>query len=169
LRASLRQLTEPRPTSKVVALPAVASSTASDLDPSIVQKLETLGVQLGVRLRREMKQHQPEKVLRAMAAFEQHRLQHVVKNPAGCLLQMIRDGAEPNVPLAAAVPERDEFDRWYAEAVVQGFCLNIPRRYLSTVGTEPLVKVVDKSCPEGYRILPWREARAYQKRLRRGR
>jgi len=87
----------------------------------------------------------------------------------GCLLQMIRDEAEPNVPLAAAVPERDEFDRWYAEAVVQGFCLNIPRRYLSTVGTEPLVKVVDKSCPERYRVMPWREARAYQKQLLRGR
>jgi len=139
LRASLRQLTEPRPNSKVVPLPAVASSTASDLDPSIVQKLEALGVKLGVRLRREMKQHKSEKVLRAMAAFEQYRLQHGVENPAGCLLQMIRDGAEPNVPLAAPVPEMDEFDPWYAEAIAQGFCLDIPRCYLSTVGTEPLV------------------------------
>jgi hypothetical protein len=48
-----------------------------------------------VRLRRELKQHQPEKVLRAMAAFEQYRLQHGVENPAGCLLQMIREEAEP--------------------------------------------------------------------------
>jgi len=169
LQASLRQLTEPRPTSKVVPLQAVASSTASDLDPSIVQKLEALGVKLGVRLRREIKQHQPEKVLRAMAAFGQYRLQHGVENPAGCLLPMIRDEAEPNVPLAAPVPEMDEFDRWYAEAIAQGFCLDIPRCYLSTMGTEPLVKVVDKSCPERYRVMPWREARAYQKRLRRGR
>ena len=110
LRESLRQLTEPRPTSKVVALQAVAPSTASDIDPDIVQKLETLGVKLGVRLQREIKQHKPEKVMLAIEAFEQYRSQHVVENPAGCLLQMIRDGAEPNVPLEAPVPEMDEFD-----------------------------------------------------------
>ena len=46
----------------------------------------------------------------------------------------------------------DEFDRWYAEAIAQGFCLDIPRRCLSTMGTEPLVKVVDKSRPDGYRV-----------------
>jgi len=62
-----------------------------------------------------------------------------------------------------------EFDRWYAEAIAQGFCLDIPRRCLSTMGTEPLVKVVDKSRPDGYRVMPWREAREYQERLRRGR
>jgi hypothetical protein len=169
LRELLRQFTEPRPTSKVVALQAVAPSTASDIDPDIVQKLETLGVKLGVRLQREIKQHNPEKVMLAIAAFEQYRSQHVVENPAGCLLQMIRDGAEPNVPLEAPVPEMDEFDRWYAEAIAQGFCLDIPRRYLSTMGTEPLVKVVDKSRSEGYQVMPWREAREYQKGLRRGR
>jgi len=68
-----------------------------------------------------------------------------VKEPCGlsitCLLQMIRDEAEPNVPLEA--PEMDEFDRWYTEAIVQGFCLDIPRRYLSTMGTQPLVKVME--------------------------
>jgi len=90
--------TAPRPTSKVVALQAVASGTASDIDPDIVQRLETLGVKLGVRLRREIQQRKPEKVMQAIAAFEQYRLQHVVENPAGCLLQMIRDEAEPKVP-----------------------------------------------------------------------
>jgi len=169
LRESLRQFTEPRPTSKVVALRAVASGTDLDIDPDIVQRLETLGVKLGVRLRREIQQHKPEKVMQAIAAFEQYRLQHVVENPAGCLLQMIRDEAEPNVPLEPPVPEMDEFDRWYAEAIAQGFCLDIPRRCLSTMGTEPLVKVVDKSRPDGYRVMPWREAREYQERLRRGR
>jgi len=63
----------------------------------------------------------------------------------------------------------DEFDRWYAEAIAQGFCLDIPRSHLSTMGTEPLVQVVDKSRSEGYRVMPWREAREYQKGLRRGR
>lgn len=63
--------------------------------------------------------------------------------------------------------------RWmsltYTEAIVQGFCRDIPRCYLSTMGTQPLVKVVDKSRSEGYQVMPWREARAYQKSLRRGR
>jgi len=169
LRELLRQFTEPRPTAKVVPLQAAASCTASDIDPEIVQKLETLGVKLGVGLQREIKQREPEKVMQAIAAFEQYRSQHVVENPAGCLFQMIRDEAEPNVPLEPPVPEMDEFDRWYAEAIAQGFCLDIPRRCLNMMGTEPLVKVVDKSRPDGYRVMPWREAREYQKRLRRGR
>jgi len=63
LRELLRQFTEPRPNSKVVPLQAAASCTASDIDPKIVQKLETLGVKLGVRLQREIKQRKPEKVM----------------------------------------------------------------------------------------------------------
>ena len=98
LRELLRQFTEPRPSSKVVALQAVAPSTASDIDPDIVQKLETLGVKLGVRLQREIKQHKPEKVMLAIEAFAQYRSQHVVENPAGCLVQMFGMGRNRTYP-----------------------------------------------------------------------
>lgn len=54
---------------------------------------------------------------------------------------------------------QDEFDHWYTEAVRQGFCLDIPKNYLSQQGKELVVKVVDPSNADGYIPMLWQEAR----------
>lgn len=63
----------------------------------------------------------------AISAFEQYRSHNSIESPGACLLAMIRDQAEPNVPLKAMTPLEDEFERWYCQAIESGFCQDVPK------------------------------------------
>ncbi|MCS6783179.1 MAG: hypothetical protein NZ482_08385 [Gloeomargarita sp. SKYG98] len=143
--------------------------TTPTANTDVQAAIERLGISLGVRLLREIEKHNPERVLKAIAAFEQYRARHPVTNPSGCLLQMIRDGAEPNMLQETPAAPPDEFNHWYQEAVAAGFCLDVPRRLLGTIRGEPLVKVTDERYPQGYRVMLWRDAQVLWDNLRRGR
>lgn len=158
LRTQLRELMSPQLSNKVVPLKAVPSPPGV-VSSEIAQRIELLGIKLGVRLQKEIKQHTPEKVMQAIVAFEQYRSTTAIENPGACLLTMIKEDAEPNVPQKPTTPQQQEFDQWYAEAIKRGFCLDISKNHLSLKGNEPLVKVVAPHSPSGYIPMPWKEAR----------
>lgn len=165
LRAQLHELTAPKPASKVVPLQLLPAhqpsrTQADKVSQEILETIERLGIKPGVRLLREIPKHSPELVRLSIAAFEQYRSKTRVDNPSGCLLKMIQDEAEPNLPQLLITPEESEFDHWYAEAIRTGFCLDVPKNHLSTVGAELQVKVKSPGFPGGYRPMPWREAKA---------
>ena len=114
----------------------------------------------GSKLKREIAQHDTEKVRKAIEAFGQYRSQTPVNNPGACLLVMIRDEAEPNIPHKPTTPEEDEFDHWYQEAISVGFCQDLPKNYLSTQQGQVMVRVTRKNLPGGYELMPWRDAKA---------
>ena len=119
-----------------------------------------MGIKLGVKLKREIPIHDPEKVKNAIVAFGQYRSQTPVNNPGACLLVMIRDEAEPNIPHKPTAVEEDEFERWYQEAIRIGFCQDLPKNYLSTQQGKALVRVTKDTLPAGYELMPWRDAKA---------
>lgn len=167
LRQQLHEFTAPKSASKVVSLQPLKASTlqtktqTGDIPPDILESIKKLGVKPGARLLREISNHSPQKVRSAIAAFEQYRSKKVVDSPGGCLLKMIQDEAEPNMLQQPTTPEESEFDRWYAEAIRIGFCLDEPKNYLSfSSNREYMVRVKSPISPGGYQSLPWREAKA---------
>ena len=164
LRAQLHELTAPKPTSKVVPLQLLSAhqspkATTGNIPQDILETIERLGIKPGVRLLREIPKHSPELVRLSIAAFEQYRSKTAVDNPSGCLLKMIQDEAEPNVPHLSTTPEESEFDYWYAEAIRVGFCLDVPKNHLSIMSGELQVKVKDSRAPSGYINTGWRKAK----------
>ena len=164
LRTQLRQLASPQPSAKVVPLQTTFVKTAHVSTDDILQEIEQLiqqmGIKLGVKLKREIAIHDPEKVKKAIAAFGQYRSQTPVNNPGACLLVMIRDQAEPNIPHKPTTPQEDEFERWYQEAIRIGFCQDLPKNYLSTQQGQVMVRVTKENLPVGYELMPWRNAKA---------
>ncbi|HCF29541.1 MAG TPA: transposase [Cyanobacteria bacterium UBA11049] len=170
LRQQLQELTTPKSANKVVSLSSVKpepqiKAQAADIPQDILESIKGLGVKPGVRLLREIRNHNPQKVRSAIAAFEQYRSKTAVDSPGGCLLKMIQDEAEPNVPQQPTAPEESEFDRWYVEAIRTGFCLDIPKNHLSIFSGELQVKVKSLDSPGGYRPIPWREAKALMEEI----
>ena len=98
------------------------------------------------------------KVILAIKAFEQYRSKTVVENPGARLLEMIRDEAEPNLHQKPISIEDQEFNRWYAEAIDAGFCLDIPKNHLGSQDGELVVKVRAEDFPGGYQLVKWRDA-----------
>ncbi|KST63067.1 DUF6262 family protein [Mastigocoleus testarum] len=164
LRAQILKLTQPSHNPKVVPIqtkPHRASNTGNDnLPQAIVQSIQQMGIKLGVRLQQEINKHDPNIVELAIKAFEQYRSVNVVNNPGACLLAMIRDEAQPNVPTQQATKLDDEFDRWYSEAIEIGFCQNLPKNYLPTQNGKLMVRVVRDDLPAQYQLMFWREAKA---------
>lgn len=168
LRQQLQELTASKSAIKVVPLQPPPTdpppkTQVDNIPPDIIETIKGLGIKPGVRLLREISKHSPEQVRLAIAAFEQYRSKTAITNPGGCLLTMIQDSAKPNVPQQPTTPEDLEFDRWYAEAIRTGFCLDMPKNYLSVVSGELQVKVKSPGSPGGYRPMPWREAKALMK------
>jgi hypothetical protein len=112
-----------------------------------------MGIKIGVRLKQEIAKHEPEKVKLAILAFQQYRSHNSIENPGACLLAMIRDEAEPNVPQKAMTPLEDEFERWYRQAIESGFCQDIPKKYLPIQQGEILVRVSNDKYSSGYELL----------------
>lgn len=164
LRTQLRQLSSPSPSTKVVPIQTLSKKTAlvstNKISSEIVQLIQQMGIKLGVKLKREIAIHDPEKVRLAIVAFEQYRSQTPINNPAACLLVMIRDQAEPNIPHKLTTPQEDEFDHWYQEAINMGFCQALPKNYLSTQQGQVMVRVTKENFPGGYELMPWRDAKS---------
>jgi len=166
LRTQLRELTSPKTTGKVVPLQPIStpsSVSVGDISTDITQMIQAMGIKLGIRLQREIKQHTSERVISAIKAFQQYRGKTVVENPGACLLTMIRDEAEPSVSQKPISPQEDEFDSWYAEAVRNGFCIDIPKNLLGDQEGEVLVKIRAEGTPGGYQPMKWREAQSRMK------
>ena len=138
---------------KVAHLPVQKTYTQVEVS------LERTGIKLSPGLRQEVLRHSPEAVLRAIEAFEQYHSERSVQKPAACLLRAIQEEWEPNVAQEATTPEDREFDEWYAEAIRQGFVLDLPKNYLSIVMGKIQVKIKDPITPEGYINMEWRKAK----------
>lgn len=169
LRTQIRQLTSPHPSTKVVPRQTSSKKTAhvptDDISDEIAQLIQQMGIKLGVKLKREIVQHDTEKVRKAIEAFRQYRSQTPVNNPGACLLVMIRDEAEPNIPHKPTTPEEDEFDHWYQEAIRVGFCQDLSKNYLSIQRGQVMVRVTRKNLPTGYELMPWQDAKALMERM----
>lgn len=138
---------------KVAHLPVQKTHT------EVIAALERTGIKLALGLRQEVQKHSPEAILRAIDAFEQYRSEHTVQKPAACLLRAIQEEWEPNVAQELTTLEEREFDEWYADAIRQGFVLDLPKNYLSEVMGELQVKVEDYKAPGGYINMGWQEAK----------
>lgn len=170
LREQLQELTAPKHASKVVPLqpPPVEPESwtqANNIPQDILETIKGLGIKPGVRLLREIPKHTPERVRLAITAFEKYRSKTFVDSPGGCLLTMIQDEAEANLPQQPTAPEESEFDCWYESATRTGFCLDIPKNHLSATSGELQVKVKSPGAPGGYHLMPWREALALMEQM----
>ncbi len=100
LRKQLRELTSPKPLTNIVPLhlaPKNTSNTQTDEVPQeIVQLIEEMGINLGLKLKQEIVCHDFDKVKLSIEAFKQYRSKTPVENPEGCLMSMIRNEAKPN-------------------------------------------------------------------------
>ncbi|MEA5551858.1 DUF6262 family protein [Anabaena cylindrica UHCC 0172] len=164
LRTQIKQLTIPESSPKVVSFNSVAqNSDDGELqNPSleIIHLITEMGMKIGVRLKQEIAKHEPEKVKLAISAFKQYRSHNKIESPGACLLAMIRDEAEPNVPQTAMTPEEDEFECWYRQAIESGFCQDVPKKYLPIQQGEIMVRVGNDKCLSGYELQEWRMAKA---------
>jgi AraC-like DNA-binding protein len=101
LRIQLRELALPKPSTNIVPLqlaPKNTSNTRTDEVPQeIVQLIEEMGINLGLKLKQEIVCHDSDKVKLSIQAFKQYRRKTTIENPGGCLLSMIRDEAKPNI------------------------------------------------------------------------
>lgn len=162
LRTQLRQLTSPSPLMKIVPIQTtskkVAPVSTDEMSEEIAQLIQQMGIKLGVKLKREIANHDPEKVKNAILAFGQYRNETPINNPGACLLVMIRDEAEPNIPHKLTTSEDQEFDCWYTEAIQRGFCLDVPKNHLSIISGELQVKVKDATASGRYVNMDWRKA-----------
>lgn len=136
---------------KVVHLPAQKTQVEA--------ALEQTGIKLSLGLRKEVRQHSSQAILKAIEAFEQYCSVHTVNKPAACLLRAIQEEWEPNVAQEPATQKEHEFDEWYTKAIQQDFVIDLPKNYLSIIGGEIQVKIKDSKAPGGYVNMGWREAK----------
>ncbi|NMF62498.1 transposase (plasmid) [Brasilonema octagenarum UFV-E1] len=164
LRTQIKHLTTPESSPKVVSLNSVPNKSDSaefkNLSQEITRLITEMGIKIGVRLKQEIAKHEPERVKLAISAFRQYRSHNSIESPGACLLAMIRDEAEPNVPQKAMTPLEDEFERWYRQAIESGFCQDVPKKYLPIQQGEILVRVSNDEFLSGYELLSWRIAKA---------
>jgi myosin heavy subunit len=162
LQTRVQELTAPPASPKVLPLRASNSLSSQqnqgNIPKDIIESINSMGINLGVRLQQEICRHTPEKVMLAIEAFQQYRNQTTVSSPGACLLTMIRDEAEPNVLQKAVSTKEEEFDCWYNNAVKNGFCLDIPKNHLGSQGGELVVKVKTDNTTVGYEPMPWKKA-----------
>lgn len=119
LRTQLRELTSPTPSSKVIPIQASTKKTiqpsptnkrrdpVSPTDASgsaprqesieeIIESIKGMGIKVGIKLKQEITNRDPELLKSAIEAFKQYREGHPVRSQEACLLSMIRSEAEPN-------------------------------------------------------------------------
>lgn len=106
---------------KVINLPVQNSLPIQNTSTQVEVALAQTGIKLSAKLNKEIRQHAPEAVLKAIESFEQYRTEHTVQKPAACLLRAIEEEWEPNLAQEPTTPKEREFDEWYTEAILQGF------------------------------------------------
>lgn len=156
LQTKLNELQAQPFVSKVTPITQVKTQNPNE---SIPGKLNTLGIKLTNSLKQVIKEHSEEAVLLAMQAYQQYRETHPVRSPAGCLRRAIEEGWVPNQESTPSTPDQDEFDKFYKEAVAQGFLLDIPKNHLPVQGGEIMVKINRTSAFAPWTIMYWRDAK----------
>ncbi|MGL4883185.1 MAG: DUF6262 family protein, partial [Waterburya sp.] len=103
LRTQLRELISPSPSSKVVPIQTSVKKTVPTNPPEtfepielIIESILDMGIKVGKKLKQEINNREPERVISSIEAFKQYRDSHEVKSQEACLLSMIRTEAEPN-------------------------------------------------------------------------
>lgn len=144
---------------KVINLPVQNSLPIQNTSTQVEVALKQTGIKLSPKLNKEIRQHSPEVILKAIESFEQYRTEHTVQKPSACLLRAIQEEWEPNIAQEPTTPEEREFDEWYAEAILQGFVLDLPKNYLGVSMGEIEVKVKDTKAASGYINIEWRKAK----------
>ena len=98
LHNQLKEHLSPTPNIKVVPInKATVTTTDKTSDESeLISIIKALGIKIGKKLREEIAGRDPEQVKLSIEAFEQYRASHSVKHQEACLLQMIKDEAQPN-------------------------------------------------------------------------
>ncbi|PSB30819.1 hypothetical protein C7B70_15300 [Chlorogloea sp. CCALA 695] len=145
---------------KVINLSVQNSLPIQNTSTQVEVALEQASIKLSPKLNKEIRQHSPEAVLKAIDAFKQYRTEHTIQKPDACLLRAIQEQWEPNIAQEPTTSEDREFDEWYAEAIRQGFVLDFPKNYLGKVMGAIEVKVKDSNASSGYINMRWREAKA---------
>ncbi|MBD2463913.1 hypothetical protein H6G89_23200 [Oscillatoria sp. FACHB-1407] len=141
-------------------LPQGENTHPSNLPVKVEEALRETRVTISKSLRQLIQQTFREKgesvVLDAIAAFVQYRSGEgiVINNPGGALRQAIKELWKPNVPETVNISAQEEFEEWYAEAIAQGFCSDIPMNYLPVINQE--LHIRPASSPH---LIPWREAK----------
>jgi hypothetical protein len=123
LRTQYRELTNPSPSSKVVPIRIVAQVTSpvdesppelesgiksnpeSSSPSEIFELINSLGIKLTAKLKREITHRSPSSVKLSIEAFQQYGSKTDVSNPEACLLTMICDEAKPNGQQDSEPPE----------------------------------------------------------------
>lgn len=151
---------------KVIDLPVQNKLPIQNTSTQVEVALKQTGIKISPKLNKEIRQHSSENVFKAIEAFEQYRSENIVQKPAACLLRAIKEEWEPNIAQKPTKSEEREFDEWYAEAIRQGFVLDLPKNYLGVSMIEIEVKVKDAKAPSGYINMRWREAKTLMKESR---
>lgn len=140
----------------VIPITQASSLQAGDL---IQEELKLSGVEVTSVLNRVIRQHDEKAVLLAVRAYNQYKEENYVAKPGACLRRAIEEGWVPNEKSEPSTPEQDEFDLFYADAVAQGFLMDIPKNHLPTQNGEILVKVNQPSPSAPWTPMPWRQAK----------
>lgn len=82
-----------RQTSSKRVNPVIELDSTKENAISMIQALE---VKMTKKLSEEIESRDPEQVKMSIQAFEQYRASHNIKHQEACLLQMIKDEAQPN-------------------------------------------------------------------------
>lgn len=103
LRTQLRELTRPTPSNKVISIQTSSKKTIQpniaknqESVDSMIESIQDMGIKVGTKLKQEIINRQPERVISSIEAFKQYREGHPVKSQEACLLSMICEEAEPN-------------------------------------------------------------------------
>ncbi|MBD2126677.1 DUF6262 family protein [Microcoleus sp. ZQ-A2] len=87
-------------TSSVSETPYASEVQADNIqleESDLIQLIKDMGIKVSSKLKQEIARHEFYKIKLSLNAFQQYRSKTDVENPAGCLLSMIRDEAEPNI------------------------------------------------------------------------
>jgi len=142
---------------KVTPIAIAKSRQMSDL---VQEELKSLRIRSNESLNRVIREHDEETVLSAIEALRQYKETHEIQSLAGCLRRAIESGWVPNEAPTPSIPEQDEFDQFYTDAVAYGFLLDIPKNHLPVQGGEIVVKVNRASVGCPWTPMPWRQAKA---------
>ena len=98
LHRQLKEHLSPTPSIKVVPISKATITTTDKTsdENELISTIKALGIKVSKKLREEIEGREPEQVKLSIKAFEQYRASHDVKHQEACLLQMIKDEAQPN-------------------------------------------------------------------------
>jgi uncharacterized protein YigA (DUF484 family) len=150
-------------TAKVTSITQAKTYSGNDL---IRQEIERSGVRLTETLKRVICQYDETRVSLAIQAYNQYKELHSISSPGGCLRKAIEQGWMPNQLLTKQSSEQDEFDRFYAIAVMDDFLLDIPKNHLSVEQGEWVVKINRPSLSAPWTPVNWREAKIEYERTK---